>query len=126
MIVTLGGAVLTLRAGLALRRRRKLGARFDPDALRRHLRLAKPTLVLALLGFVAGPLSMGLLRGRSPFETAHAFLATLAVLLFVATALVGRRLKAGAGRHPDLHAALGVLALLASGAAAVAGFVLLP
>jgi hypothetical protein len=126
MIMTLGGAMLTLRAGLALRRLRASGARFDPEALLRHLRLAKPTVVLVLLGFVAGPISMGLLRGRSPFGTAHAFLATFAVLLFVATAFVGRRLEAGAGRNRNLHAILGVLALLASGAAAVAGFVLLP
>ena len=66
------------------------------------------------------------LRGREPFETAHALFGSTAALLFVAAAWFGRRLEHGRGRARGVHAALGVLAFLAAALAAVAGFDLLP
>ena len=87
---------------------------------------AKLAVALVALGAAGGPLSMALLRDREPFETAHAWFATLALVLFLATAWLGRRLERGRGRPLDAHALLAALALLAAGVAAVTGFVLLP
>ena len=66
--------------------RRRLGTRRDPATRTRHLRTAKLAVSLIAIGFVGGPLSMAFLRGRDPFETAHAWIATLALGLFLATA----------------------------------------
>lgn len=125
MVTSLLLAALTLRLGLRLRRARR--ARAPRRAERgRHLRLGKTTVTLALLGFLGGPLSMALLRGRVPFGTVHALFGVLAAALFLAAAVLGRRLERGAGASRDLHGALGVGALLAGALAAVMGFVLLP
>ncbi len=126
MVASLGLAALALRAGLRLRRGRRRADPRRPDAMRRHLRLAKPAALGVALGFLGGPLSMALLRGRSPFGTAHAWIGIVVVLLFGATALLGRRLEKGRPASRDLHAALGLAAVLLGAAAAVMGFVLLP
>ncbi len=126
MISSLLLAGMALRAGLAMRRRRLAGGSRQADALRRHLRLAKPALILILLGFIGGPLSSLWLRGWRPFERLHAYLGLLAALLFGLAGLLGLRLERGRSRAVDLHGWLGLLALLAAAAAAVAGFVLLP
>ena len=126
MAAALALAALALRSGLALRSARRRGQRRAPAQLRRHVALAKPALVLIAVGFVGGPLSMMWLRGRTPFATAHAWVCTVAFVLFVAAGVLGRRLERGRGRPLDAHAALGTLALLAAAAAALTGFVLLP
>jgi hypothetical protein len=126
MVASLLVAAGALRAGLVLRRARRGKLASGRDARRRHLRWAKAAVVLVGLGFLGGPLSMHFLRGRPPFETLHALLGCLAAGLFVTTALLGRRLEAYRGTSRDLHAGLGVAALLAAAAAAVAGLVLLP
>jgi hypothetical protein len=69
---------------------------------------------------------MLVLRGRDPFGTAHAWVGSAAAALFVAAALLGRRLERGRSRALDLHALLGVLALLLGAVAFATGFVLLP
>jgi hypothetical protein len=117
---------LALRAGLALRRVRRLSLPRAPGLRRRHVRLAKLALAGVTLGFAAGPLSMLWLRERAPFETAHAWLGSATLALFAATFALGRRLERGRGRPLDAHALAGVLAALLAGATAVAGFVLLP
>jgi hypothetical protein len=71
------------------------------------------------------------LRGRAPYETAHAFLATFAAALFASVAILGRRLERGSGRSRsrrmvDAHAALALLGTLAAAVAFATGFVLLP
>lgn len=126
MLVSLVLAVLTLRAGLALRRARRGRAPRDPGLRRRHLRLAKPTVVLVLIGFVGGPLSAVWLRGWEPFASLHGLLGLTVASLFAAAALVGRRLERGRSRAFEAHARLGALAVLGAALAAVAGFVLLP
>lgn len=126
MAVALALAALALRAGLALRRPRLAGRRRDPELRRRHLRLAKPAVALVVVGFAAGPLSAGLLRGWTPFATFHAAVGSAAALLFVAAAIAGRGLERGRSRARDLHALLGGLAVLLAALAAVAGFSLLP
>jgi hypothetical protein len=119
-------AGLALRAGLVLRRARLGEGRRAPGARARHLRLAKPAVVVVLVGFVAGPLSMLFLRDRTPFATLHALLGTLAASLFLAAAVLGHRIEEGTSRAADAHGMLGVAAFLAAAGAAIAGFVLLP
>lgn len=126
MLAALGLAALALRSGLGLRSARRRRQRRSPAALRRHVALAKPAIAAVAIGFVGGPLSMALLRGREPFGTAHAWLGTAALALFLAAAWLGRRLERGRGRPLDAHAALATLAVLAAGAAALTGLVLLP
>jgi hypothetical protein len=126
MIAAIGLATLALRSGLALRGARRRGERRRAPELRRHLALAKPALLLVVLGFAGGPLSMAWLRGREPFGTAHAWIGSTALVLFVAAGILGRRLERGRGRPLDAHALLATLAVLAAAAAALTGFVLLP
>jgi len=126
MLVSIVLAGLTLRAGLALRRARRGRAPRDPKLRRRHLQLAKPTVVLILAGFVGGPLSALWLRGWEPFASLHGALGLTVAMLFAAAALLGRRLERGRSRAFEAHARLGALAVLGAALAAVAGFVLLP
>ena len=126
MLATIGLALLTLRAGLALRRARRLGQPRAPRALARHLRLAKLTLTLVPLGFAAGLASAVGLRGFDALASAHGRVACGALALFLATGFVGARLEKGQSQARDLHALLGVLAALCAGAAFGTGFVLLP
>ena len=126
MLVSLGAAALALRAGLGLRRarvRRRPRTRAELD---RHARLGKLAVVLVLVGFAGGPLSMALLRGREPFGTAHAVAGVCAALLFAAAALLGRRLEQGRGRPVRAHATLAIAAALAAAIAFATGLVLLP
>lgn len=130
MLVALGLAVLTLRAGMRLRtQRQRRGvreARPRAELLRAHLRLAKPTVVILLLGFIAGPISAVWLRGWAPFGKLHAWLGLVAAVLFGTAAWLGHRLEKGESTAPDAHGWTALLALLAAAITAVAGFVLLP
>ena len=126
MLVSLSLAGLTLRAGLALRRARLGRAPRDPGLRRRHLRLAKPAVVLVLAGFLGGPISAVALRDWQAFGSFHGMLGLAVATLFASAALVGRRLERGASHAFQAHALLGALAVLGAALAAVAGFVLLP
>jgi len=126
MLVSLALAVLTLRAGLRLRRARRGLAPRDPRLRRRHLRLAKPAIALVLAGFVGGPLSAVALRGWQPLASFHGALGLGVAALFVSAAVLGWRLEHGRARAFEAHAWLGALAVLGAALAAVAGFVLLP
>ena len=126
MTIALAVAALAARSGLAMRRARLLRTPRAPDDRRRHLRIAKLAVALVVIGACGGPLSIVWLRGRAPFETAHGLAGALALGLFITAGLLGRVLERGRGRPLDAHALCGVLALLASGVAAVTGFVLLP
>jgi hypothetical protein len=128
MIVSLGLAALTLRAGLRLRRARRAGRPRSPRDLRRHLRLAKPTLALLVIGFAGGPVSMVALRGREAFATAHAWIALVTLALLLTTGALGRRLEhpRGRPRPVEAHALFALLSTLAAAAALTTGLVLLP
>ena len=126
MTVALALAVLAARSGLRMRSARRLGTRRDPAERGRHLRRAKLAVAAIAIGAVGGPLSMLWLRERAAFETAHAWIASIALLLFLIAAWLGRRLERGRGRNLDAHALVAALALLAGGLAALTGFVLLP
>jgi polyferredoxin len=126
MIASLSLAGLALRSGLALRRSRMGRARRTPELRPRHLRLAKPAVVLALLGFAGGPVSSVWLRGWDAFSSFHGVLGVLVTGLFAGAAVIGRRIERHGARSFDVHALMGALAFLLGALAAVAGFVLLP
>ncbi len=126
MVASLGVVALALRAGLRLRRARFGREPRTPDLRRTHLRFAKPAIALICVGFLAGPISALWLRNWTPFATFHAWLGALAAALFIAVAIVGRRLEQHRGRPADAHAILAGLAVLAAAVAVVAGLVLLP
>jgi hypothetical protein len=126
MTAAIACAARAARSGLAMRGARRLGTRRDPGDRARHLRIAKLAVAGIAIGWIGGPLSMYALRGRAPFETAHAWLATGALVLFVATAVLGRGLELGRHRRLEAHALVAMAALLAAGLAAITGFVLLP
>jgi hypothetical protein len=126
MLATIGLALATLRAGLALRRARRLGRPRTARELARHLRLAKLTLTLVPLGFAAGLASAVWLRGFDALASAHGTVASAALALFLGTGFLGARLERGRLDARDAHALLGILAALAAGAAFGTGFVLLP
>ena len=126
MLLSIGLAMLTLRAGLAVRRARLGRAPRDASLRGRHLRLAKPAVALVLIGFLGGPISAIWLRGWEPFHSFHGVLGLAVASLFAAAAVLGRRLERGRASARTAHAWLGALAVLGAAVAAVAGFVLLP
>ena len=126
MALALGLAFLTLRSGLALRRSRLRRAGRAPDLRPRHLRLAKPAIVLVVVGFAGGLGSWAWLRGGDVLGTFHGVVGVLVTTCFVAAAALGRRIEQGRSRALDVHALFGGLAVLLAALAAVAGFVLLP
>jgi hypothetical protein len=126
MVLSLACALLALRAGLAMRRRRLHGGSHSPELLRRHLALAKPAVVLVLIGFAAGPVSAVRFRGWEPFDSLHALLGGLAASLFAAAAWIGWGLERRRGGSASTHGALGLAAVLFAALASMAGFVLLP
>lgn len=126
MLISIALALLTLRAGLALRRARRLGQRRSVEGYRRHLRLAKPTLLLLALGFAGGLTSSVLLRGWDAFGTVHSAVASAALASFLATGTLGWRLEHGRSRAVEWHARLAALSVLLAAAALGTGFVLLP
>lgn len=126
MVVSIAVCVLALRAGSRIRRARQGLTPRDPSLRRRHMRLAKPGVLMISAGFLGGPLSMWLLRGRTPFETFHAWLGIAAAALFIAAGTLGRRLEHGRSTARETHAQLAILAILFAASAAVAGLVLLP
>jgi polyferredoxin len=126
MVASIALAGLTLRSGLALRRSRQGLLRRTPQMRPRHLRLAKPAVVMLLLGFVGGPVSSVWLRSWDAFGTFHGAAGLVAAALFAAAALLGHRIEAHHSKAFDAHALAGGFALLIGALAAVAGFILLP
>lgn len=126
MTVTLLLAGATLRLGVRLRQMRQRGERRPPQLRRTHLKLAKLTVSLVALGFVAGPASAVWLRDWTPLGSFHGWVGTAVATLFFAAAFVGRKLERGESRALDVHGVLGLIAVLGGALAAIAGFVLLP
>jgi hypothetical protein len=122
LVVIVLGAV-TLREGLRVRRAR-LAKRFRDASL--HRRIARTFVALAVLGWLSGLASMGLLRGKPVFESVHAFVASGSALGFVSAWALGRALERGRERVRPLHAASGALGLFLALIAAIAGFAILP
>jgi hypothetical protein len=126
MIASIALCLFALRVGLALRRAR-IARRPPPRGARAlHLRVAKPGVVLALVGALLGPVSVALLRDWTPMSSFHSLLGGIAAVLFTGAALQGRRLERGDRAARNTHALLAGAALSLALAAAVAGFSLLP
>ncbi len=126
MVVSIGLALWTLRIGLGLRRLRIRKLRRSPGALQRHLRLAKPVLLMILAGFAAGLVSAAWLRGWGVFTTAHSLVSSAALVGFLVTGWLGRRLEKGRGRPVEAHAVAALVSVGLAVAAFFTGFVLLP
>jgi hypothetical protein len=126
MALSIGLVLAAFRVGLTIRRARTRKRPPPRGARARHLRLARPALLLLLLGAMGGPLSSLVLRGWSPFGTLHGLLGGACALLFFATWRLGRRLEAGELGAREAHARFGALGVLGAAVAAIAGFVLLP
>lgn len=125
MTICLGVLFAVLRLGLRSRKARLVGAPPDIDLIRLHMRLAKPAVAFVMIGFIGGGLSSSLIRDWSLMESFHGLLALIVVILFGAAAFLGRRAQRGEG-DPGTHGLFGLLAMLGSALAAVAGFILLP
>ncbi len=126
MLATLGIAALALRLGLKLRKARQGQGRRTASDRARHLLFGKIAVSLICVGAIGGLLTMQFVRGEKVFQSFHAWISVLVVLLFLATAIVGRKLENGEGNVREIHAKFGMLAFLAVAVAAVAGFILLP
>jgi Protein of unknown function (DUF4079) len=126
MVIAIGLCGLALRVGLSIRRARRARRPPPRGARALHLRVAKPGVVLALVGAVLGPLSVALLRDWTPMSSFHSLLGGIAAVLFAGAGLQGRRLERGDRAARNLHALLGGAAVSIALAAAIAGFVLLP
>ena len=126
MIVSILWAGVVLRSGLRLRSARRRGAGRPKDERRRHLRLAKPALAMIAVGYFVGLASALWLRGWGAFTTAHGLVSSAALLLFLATGVLGRRLEKGRSREPETHAWLALAAVGTAVASFFTGFVLLP
>ncbi len=126
MVAVLVGLGLTLRLGLALRRRRLSGASLRPDAVDRHIRWGLPTVALLIVGFLGGSASAFWLRDWSPIGTLHGGLAVGVALLFLTVAWLGWALRTGRSRAVTVHGGLALVGVGLAALAALAGFVLLP
>ncbi len=129
MTLCLGVLFYVLRLGTKMRTRRLAELPREVSLVRLHLRLAKPAVAFAMLGFVGGSVSAVWLRGWGVLESFHGLLGGVVVVLFGLTAIYGRTAERGAGRDGSdagLHGLLGVLSMLVAALSAIAGFVLLP
>ena len=126
MLASLGLALATARLGLEIRRRRLAARPVGGDLRARHLRLGQRTLVMVAIGFVAGPLSMALLRDRSPFESFHGILGIIVLGLFSWTGWSGRALARGRREARDIHRIAAASSVAVALLSAFAGFILLP
>ncbi|HEB88520.1 MAG TPA: DUF4079 family protein [Deltaproteobacteria bacterium] len=126
MLVGIGTAIAAARHGLEIRRRR-LAGRPPGRALRdRHLRLGKRAIVMIGIGFVAGPISMLLLRDRAAFDSFHGVLGVIGLGLFAWTGWSGRSLAGGNHEARDIHRIAAASSVATAMLSAVAGFILLP
>jgi len=125
MLAVLVLGLIVLREGLRIRRARFARRPFDS---RLHRRLARIFVGLILLGFGAGLVSMGWLRGKPVFESVHAVLVSGVLGSLVLAAALGLRLERGASAASvrRAHQILGAGGLLLALSAAIAGFAILP
>jgi hypothetical protein len=126
MVVSLAMAIATARLGLEIRRRRLNARPIGGELRRRHLRNGSRTLVMVGIGFLAGPVSMALLRDRDPFESFHAILGMIVLGLFAWTGWSGRALASGNREARDIHRIAAASSVAVAMLSAVAGFILLP
>jgi hypothetical protein len=125
MVASLVLMFLALRIGFRMRRRRIAGERRGA-LVKQHARLAKPAVVMLMLGLVGGPVSAFWLRDWTPLQTLHGWLGLTAAVLFGTAAWIGNRILKAQSRAVEAHGWVGLAAALTAALASVAGFVLLP
>ena len=115
----------TLWLGIALRRAR-IARR--PLSSERHRRAGRWLALLVSVGFASGLASMARFGKGGVFGSAHALLASLALLGLLSGAAVGLYIerRGRAVRLRGIHAALAAMGMLVALAAGVAGFAILP
>ena len=122
-------ALWTLALGLRLRGLRQR-LRWDRrrGLVNRHARAGVIFAAALAAGYAGGPLTLALVRDEAVFGSAHAFFATLTLLLLATGARLGWRLWRGApaARDRDLHAFCMGLTVFLSIATAMLGLGLLP
>jgi Protein of unknown function (DUF4079) len=125
--LVIGFWTLVLGLRLRARRRRRAWPR-DPPLVARHARLGLVFVGLITLGYAAGPLTLGLLRGEPVFASGHALFASVTLLLFLAGGGLGLRLRRGNGapHERDLHAYCMGLGLFLALVTVMLGLELLP
>ena len=125
MVAILALVVFVLRDGLRIRNGRLVRR---PVSSRRHRRVAKVAVLLAIAGFASGLYSMAGLRGKPLFGSVHAWLATGALVGFVAGGTLGLWLERNMRVEPirAMHAVTASIGLLLGLAAAIAGLAILP
>lgn len=125
MLATIAAAGWVLRLGLRMRSARARGQKRPKEWWHRHVRLARATLLVGLVGFSLGPLTWVGLRGEQLLVSLHGKVGVATVAVAAVTWLVGRRLVVGRGQR-DLHAFLGIVAVLGALVALLTGLELLP
>lgn len=126
MIVSIGFALTTARLGLEIRRRRAKGDKPGKALRERHLRFGKIAIAMVVVGFLAGPPSMLLLRERPWFDSFHSILGLIGLGLFLWTGATGRSLARGNAEARDVHRIAAAAAIASALLSSVAGFTLLP
>lgn len=124
-------ALATLRLGQALHHHRTGRRRLHNrrQIFQRHTQLGLLFVGCLVGGYLLGVVSMPLFRQRAPFQSAHFFFASLALLLFLGGGYTGWQLRQGTKRYADvrdIHGFVVYLGLFISLGAAVMGFILLP
>jgi hypothetical protein len=126
MVASLCAAAWTARLGLEIRRRRARGQPPGKALRDRHLRFGKAAISMIVVGFIAGPPSMLVLRNREWFDSFHSVLGLIVLGLFLWTGASGRALARGKKDARDIHRIAAGSAIASALLAAIAGFGLLP
>ncbi|MEE9274546.1 MAG: DUF4079 family protein [bacterium] len=125
-VIALG--LITLALGLRVRRGRRRPGPGQARLAALHMRLGRWFTALFSAGYLLGLAGMRFALGDPNFETAHAYFGTIALLLLLGTAYLGRRLRLrpAAEDTRQLHSYCGFLAIFVALAVAFLGMNLLP
>jgi hypothetical protein len=124
MLAILGLGIFVAREGILLRRARLIRRPFDS---RRHRRLGRVFVAAVVLGYGAGPASLGLLRSEPVLDSFHFLLATGGLIGLLSAYVLGKILEGRLdSRLRALHLVCGSVGLLLAIVAGVAGMAILP
>jgi phosphatidylglycerophosphate synthase len=129
MTAVLGIGLFLLVLGLRIRKQRRQGP--GPQTVRLaslHMRLGRWFTGLLIGGYILGFAGMWFSLGEPLYQTGHSYFGTLALLLFLGTAYLGRKLRLRPGRMDvrQLHAFCAFIAVFVALIVSILGFQLLP
>lgn len=128
-IITIALGLSVFVMGLRIRKkRRNRDWEGFPRLVALHIRLAKWFTGLFSAGYLLGLGSMALILDEPLFETAHAYFASLTLLLTLTTAYLGRRLRLAPGDADirQIHAYCATISIFLALMVAILGMGLLP